>query len=110
MVEPEWDDHSRELAEALALHDHERCPGCGLHPSFLADPERHLALEDTYCDMCKAQARHGRIVHARDTEFEKKHKDAPPGTPRPTDGLHTRVKTLTPAEAAKRQKRRNADG
>lgn len=110
MVEPEWDDRSRELAEALALHDQERCPGCGLHPSFLADPDRHLALEDTYCEMCKSQARHGRRVAARDREFEKAHPEAKPETPRPTDGLHTRVKALTPAEVAVRQKRRSTDG
>lgn len=107
MVEPEWTDHYRDLVLGLALHDRELCPGCGLHPVMLADREHvHLTLEDTYCDMCKLQARHGRRVAALEDEFLKQHKEPPAaGVPRPTDGLHTRVKNLTPAEVAERKLR-----
>lgn len=110
MVEPEWSDRYRDLVEGLALHDHERCPGCGLHPAVLTDEGLHLSLVDTFCPMCKAKDRHVRRIEARDSDYEKKHKDLTPAAPRPNDGLHVRVKSLTPAEVADRQKRRRTDG
>lgn len=106
MVEPEWTDRHRDLVEGLALHDHDLCPGCGLHPWVLAHPELvHLTLQDTYCDMCKLQATYGRRVAARDDDWAKEHKDAKPGLPRPNDGLHVRLKNLSPAEVAERKLR-----
>lgn len=107
MLEPEWNDHYRGLVEGLALHDRECCPDCGLHPWVLAHPELfHLTLEDSYCNMCKLQARHGRRTRDREEAWERENKDAPPGKPRPNDGLHTRVKPLTEAEVAARQARK----
>lgn len=111
MVEPEWSDRYRDLVEGLALHDREACPGCHLHPHVLENPELYnLTLADSYCDMCKAQARYGRRVAERDAEFERQHKDAAPGAPRPNDGLHVRLKSMTPAEVAVRKQRRRTDG
>lgn len=109
MVDPEWDDHYRGLVEGLALHDRELCPGCGLHPWAIAHPELvHLTLVDEYCEMCSLQARYGRKVRERDDEWEREHKKAKPGTPRPNDGLHVRMKQLTPAEVAARKLRAKA--
>lgn len=101
MLEPEWTDHYRDRVAGLALHDRQLCPGCGLHPWAIAHPELvHLTLEDSYCPMCRLQARYGRKVAARDDEWLKAHKDPAPGLARPTDGLHVRMKHLTPAEVA----------
>lgn len=109
MVEPEWNDHYRSLVEGLALHDRELCPGCGIHPWVKAHPELvHLTLVDEYCDMCKLQDRYGRKVADRDDQWLKEHKDASPGVARPNDGLHVRMKQLTPAEVAERKLRAKA--
>lgn len=111
MVEPEWTDRYRDVVLALALHDRELCPGCGLHPAVLADRDHvHLTLEDTFCEMCKLQARHGRRVGAMEEEFLKANKDPAPEKTRPTDGLHTRMKNLTPAEVAERKLRATKAG
>lgn len=111
MVEPEWDDRYRDIVEGLALHDRETCPGCGLHPSVLNTPGLHLSLEDTYCEMCKVRDRHHRRVEDREVKYEQRHKDLKPGAPRPNDGLHVRIKSLTPGELHDRkQQRRRTDG
>lgn len=105
MVEPEWNDHYRDLVEALDLHDRDCCPGCGMHPFILAHPELfHLTLEDQVCEMCKVKDRHNRIVEERDSAFLKKHKDAPPDMWRPNDGLHVVPRSLTAAQAAQRRR------
>lgn len=111
MVEPEWTDLYRDLVLGLDLHDREKCPGCGMHPAVLSDTSLHLSLVDTYCEMCKTRDRHRRRVEAREHDYEKKHKDLAPAAPRPNDGLHVKVRPLSPAEIAeRRQKRRRNDG
>lgn len=104
MVEPEWSDATREDAEALAEYEREICSGCGIHPVILANPDQHhLEFEDHYCAMCRAQARRGRKVYARDEDFVKKHPKAGPEVFRPNDGLHVRLRTLTPDEVHERK-------
>lgn len=99
-VEAEWDDLARERAEALALHDQQLCPGCGLHPVILDDPNVLLTFEDRLCKVCAAQTQKGRMQGQDDREWDEKHKDADPRTPRPGDGRHTHLRPLTPAEVA----------
>lgn len=110
MVEPEWAESYRDLALGLALHDRELCPGCHLHPTVLTNTDLHLSLVDTYCEMCKAKDRHQRRISGRDHKYEQRHKDLAPAAPRPSDGIHVRVKSLTPAEVAERKQRRRTDG
>lgn len=112
MIEPEWTEAYRNLVLGLALHDRELCSGCHLHSSVLADSSLHLSLVDTYCEMCKAKDRHTRRIEGRDADYEKKHTGLAPAAPRPNDGLHVRLKSLTPAEVAERKKttRRGTDG
>lgn len=105
MVEPEWTERYRNLVGGLALYEQQTCPGCSLHPTVLANPALHLELEDTFCDMCKAKDRHRRRLEARDLDFEQQHKDIQPGAPRPNDGIHVRLRSLTPAEVKARQEK-----
>lgn len=111
MVEPEWDDRTRDIAEALALHDADLCDRCGIHPYILEHPELfHLTVADRYCPVCALVDKYGRQFDERDADFVREHttkksKDGPPPSlPRPNDGKTIAVRSLTEAEASTRHK------
>jgi hypothetical protein len=93
MLEPEWDDATRLSAEALAAVERDSCPGCNMHSSILADPERNkFTFAEQVCEVCKAQEVYGRVVAARDEADRKRFENAPPSVPRPGDGRHIYLK------------------
>lgn len=100
MTEPEWTEARRARLKALEFHDAKCCPGCGLHESVLNNPSEHVfVFEDTYCDMCKAGAVHGRVKHAEHEEADKRLGEKPdPRTPRAGDGHHWHRRRATPDE------------
>lgn len=103
-VEPEWDDLGRERAEGLALHDQQLCPGCGLHPVILEDPERNVfTFEDKLCKVCAGQTQYGRMLAKGDADWDEAHKDALPQQKRPGDGRHVLMRRLSPEEIASRR-------
>ncbi|HET7386454.1 MAG TPA: hypothetical protein VFJ19_07290 [Nocardioidaceae bacterium] len=110
-LEPEWDETTRLRAEGLARYEAERCPGCNLHSSILADPEANrFTFEERFCEVCKGQDVMGRVIARNDEKASKSLRDAPPIVPRPGDGRHVYLRPLLPVEVeeqkAKRRERR----
>lgn len=100
-IEPEWDDHTRGLAEGLTQYDHECCPDCRLHESVLNDPERNaFTFDESFCKVCAAQVAYGRWLAAMDAgEAEGK---KPADFAKPGDGRHVRMRRMTADEIAAR--------
>lgn len=106
-VEPEWDEVTRSRAEGLARHDAE-AHECGLHPSVVDDLGA-LTFEHRVCPVCAKRDAYARVLDDADREWEERHPDADPRSPRPGDGRSTRLRPLTDAELAHIERRR-ADG
>lgn len=88
----------------LDQHDRDCCPGCGLHESVIAHPEKHgFDINDDTCPVCAVYEQHQRVLKDRDEEFERKHPDLRPNRPRPGDGRHTTLQPLTSEEMAQRR-------
>lgn len=97
-VEPEWDDHSRALAEALERYDKDCCPGCGTHSSIEYE-STHLTFEERFCGFCADQERHARVIAERDDAETPRDKDGHLAWPdvrarRPADGRHLFIRPL----------------
>lgn len=98
--EPEWTPTRRARVKALERYDADSCSGCGLHKSILENPEENVfVFEDHYCDMCRAEAVHGRVKEAEHQEADKRLGDNPPPRAiRAKDGWHTTRRRATPDE------------
>lgn len=113
VAESEWDDDTRDLAEALSEYDGECCPGCGFHESVIEDfDNRHFTFDERECPVCAAQSRYGRVVADRDDKATPKDQHGHPAwsSPRerrPDDGRHIYIRELSPAEVQERQSRRH---
>lgn len=111
-IEPEWDDATRRQVEALAQHDREVCPGCGMHESILADPEHNaFTFEERLCKVCAGQDAYGRVVAEKDDWALEDLGEKPKSRdeiqkwamrPRPGDGRHIYLRGMTPDEKQRR--------
>lgn len=100
--EPEWlDSDVRDLLE-LAQVEGESCPGCGWHPTVIADPDFIVGPVDHVCPVCAGETQYRRALTAKDDVHAKQHDKAKPAAPRPSDGRYTRMAVLTPDEIEKR--------
>lgn len=105
-TEAEWDARTAGQVEALAQHDEDCCPGCGLHRSVLDDPDRNrFEFDESTCEVCAAQALKQRLLAEVDEDWERQHKDAKPRQRRPSDGRHVRLRQLSPLELLAREAR-----
>jgi hypothetical protein len=64
-----------------------------------------LQAEENRCPTCAALAQISRGIADRDQKHREQNKDAPPGNPLPSDGLHVHLRALTPQEAQERAQR-----
>ena len=105
-TEPEWDDRERAKLLALATYEAGLCE-CGWHKDLTDDRSNHFTFDDRTCPVCKGTARWSRMQQAADEQAEKSMgENAPPGAARPSDGRHTSVRLMAPAEVEQRRQRR----
>jgi hypothetical protein len=76
-----------------------------VHESLTADKSNVFTFDRRTCPVCKGLAQYQRILAAEDKSAEDKAKDAPPATPRPSDGRRLYVRQLSPVEVAARRSR-----
>ena len=105
-VESEWSDADRADSLALDLYLDGIC-ACGHHVSLTKDKTVGFEPTTRTCGVCGSGDVYGRTLQADDDAYEKQlGENAPPTTPRPSDGRHSFVRMLTPAEKADRERRR----
>lgn len=92
------DDADRRDLLALLRFRGEVCR-CGFHPS-LTDPESGNTFqpETKKCPVCAGEAQWSRHLHAADEKHAKANEDAPPLSPRPSDGRHSYMR-FTPSKS-----------
>lgn len=78
---------------------------CGIHQSLTADKANVFTFEKQTCPVCKGLAQYQRVLAAEDRSADDKVKDAPPATPRPSDGRRLFVRQLSAMEVAARRDR-----
>lgn len=81
--EPEWTQADRDKAEALLLYESQICPGCGNPVHEGHDPDAVFDVDTRVCMGCRALDIEQRNAQAKDQAAAK---NAPPGTPQPSDG------------------------
>lgn len=85
------------------------CPGCGLHPVILDDPEHNaFTFEERLCTVCKGQDVYGRVIAERDENAAPKDPKGQPlpwpaKQPRPSDGRHVHLRRMSDDEVQKRK-------
>ena len=100
----EFEDGDLERLLALRRYQAEVCD-CGIHESQTADKSNVFTFDKRTCPVCKGLAQYQRILAAEDRSAEDQVKDAPPATPRPSDGRRLYVRQLSPVEVAERRQR-----
>lgn len=109
-IEPEWDDDTRNLVDALALHDMQCCAGCGTHKSVRDNlDDHHFTFEEDHCEVCAARARYSRVVAERDEDEIPRDQNGKPAwsgprDPRPDDGRHIYLRRMTATEVEQRRR------
>lgn len=90
----------------LGIYEAGVCNGCGLHRTVADDRDNLVAIEEETCNVCKDVERYGRIQGHRDRQHEDRlGENAPPASPRPSDGRRVTLRVLSAAEAELRRRR-----